>query len=328
MPTFLDFLMNDTGSVDVKQSFDVGGQFVQKLASFKESVVGSFLHNNIDMNQSIAKIATDENLNDNQIQRIVEEANNHVFLAKYAQYSNNIDREVRFPIADPSKIKAIMEGKQTTASSLNDKMEKKASYENDDANEALNAFNSLSYGSTSLALEKEADEKDIFAKEFVRQYNERTADFEKKAAIFNASIYEFAEALVAMDRQFADTQEIFKQACVGSGLKIDKQQAVKIAICEKVASLKEDNVLPQEYNIRLENVDTSIKEKQYSLKNGFFKEASVIAAGKIPEILTESGHRIKGIPDMVKLASAINTSFVATEESSKRLEILKSKIEA
>jgi len=320
MSTFLDFLTHNPGFVDTKSNtFDVGGQFVQKLASYKEKVVNSFLRNNIDMNQTIAKIASDENLNDNQIHRVIEEANNHVFLYKHAQYQSNIDREVHFPIANLQTIKSIMEGKPVTASAVSTSLEKNASFE-DDSSAELNSFNYSPYDMIGLSLEKEVTASEVVARELFNKYSEKKMDLEEKVAKFNASVYDFADALIAVDRLFANTEEIYKHACKESGLKIDKQQVVKIAINEKIASMKEDNALYDSYELRLDNVDTSEHEKQYSLgKKGFLKQAGDGKFKDFPKVETPAGKYLASVEDMVKLASEINNSLAAVESAKESL---------
>lgn len=329
MSTFLDYLTSDPGFVDLKpSSFDVGGQFVRKLASYKESAVNGFLRNNIDMNQTIAKIAQDDNLNDNQIHRVIEEANTQVYLVKHAQCQNNYDREVYFPLADLQKVKDFMNNKQATAASLDSKLEKKASYENSDGDEALNAFNASFYDTTSLALDQEITAEEVVARELFKKHGELKADLSNKIAAFNASVYEFADVMLSLDRHFADTQSIFKHACIKGDLKIDKQQAVKLAISEKVAMLKSNNELFDSYELRLENIDTSIPVKDFSLKGrGFYKNASEDMVGKMPVILTESSRRVRNLEDLVKMAGCINETFNAAEIARRDFETIDSKLQ-
>ena len=60
-------------------------------------VVTTHLEDNIPMNDSIVKIAEENQLNNEQVKRIVEEANNQAYLQKFA---SNEDKYIEFPVAD------------------------------------------------------------------------------------------------------------------------------------------------------------------------------------------------------------------------------------
>lgn len=84
------------------------GDFKSQLEKFTSDITSEHIRNNADLNTSIANVAKKNNLNSDQIQRIIEEVNNSVHLYYYNKQKNNDVRDVRFPIARKNKIDELM----------------------------------------------------------------------------------------------------------------------------------------------------------------------------------------------------------------------------
>jgi len=66
-----------------------------------------YLMKDIPLNDSITKIAERESLNYEQMRRIVEEANNQVYLRKFSSPAVK-DKYIEFPVADAREISATL----------------------------------------------------------------------------------------------------------------------------------------------------------------------------------------------------------------------------
>jgi predicted transcriptional regulator len=73
MSTLLDALKSGDFGVGGKVASELDNSFANKVASYRDAIVNDYLRYNTDLNQSIAKIAQSDNLNDDQIQRVIEE---------------------------------------------------------------------------------------------------------------------------------------------------------------------------------------------------------------------------------------------------------------
>ena len=90
------------------------GDFKTQLEKFTAEITSEHIRTNADLNLLIANAAKKNNLNPDQIQRIIEEANNSVHLYYYNKQKNNDVRDVRFPIARKNKINEILTGEKPT----------------------------------------------------------------------------------------------------------------------------------------------------------------------------------------------------------------------
>ena len=121
---------------------------MKDIAILASKVVSSYLSDNVDMNSTIAKIASDHSLNLEQTKRLVEESNKSCYLEKLAKTGDQI-----FDIADLDKVKK----------NLQDSVEikKEASVKlSIDRNTNLPAYG------VDLGMEKTASEKDPSLEDF------------------------------------------------------------------------------------------------------------------------------------------------------------------
>lgn len=80
---------------------------IDKIVGYARDVASGYISNKEDMNETLAKIAGEEGLNGDQIQRVVETAN--LITYNYLYKRSSEDKNIVFKIADPSIVRDIME---------------------------------------------------------------------------------------------------------------------------------------------------------------------------------------------------------------------------
>lgn len=313
MPTLLEALSE--GFDDITQRPAVG-DFARKLSVYTSSIVDEYMKFNIDLNKLIAKIAKRENLNDDQIQRIIEEVNNQVYLIKYNQMKNFPEREVVFDLASREAVKKEINGTASkdpttpehTASHDEDcGMEKKASWD-DDSGDSLNAFNYSSYEFRRMAPDAERTKESINFQKIAQDIILIEESIEKCASNIAQDSYTIADAMVQYSMRGLDCQEVFDDLCKSAQCSIKDQTLIKTALDQRVNSLIEDRKLPSNYELKLEFVNTEKVANQYSLNElSFMKEASFATKSNqaVPVVVTDTG-TIRDINDLVSKIHSIS----------------------
>jgi hypothetical protein len=313
MPSLLEALSGGFDTVGAKNVEN--GEFAKKLDSYKNSIVSEYMKFNIDLNKLIAKVAQKENLNDDQIQRIVEEVNNQVYLIKYNQMKHRTDREVVFDLASLAKIKEEISGVSTTvvlpggtervaAIGTNKMMEKVASWEEDSQGDSINMFNSGVDFSSSLSPEAEKSMAEIKAEKVAKEIIDINEEL-NEAVMKTASLaYNVADCLVQYSKHGIDPGFVFEDICKIADCSTKSQALIKSAVERKVETMKEARLLPEDYSVNLEYVNTKEKN-QYSLgEYSFSKEAEFSGQSNqpLPIVVTDK----KAIKNINQLVKAIN----------------------
>lgn len=83
---------------------------IDRVIHLSKGVATDYLVHGVDMNQSIAKVASESGLNGDQIQRVVETSNHIVYQYLYKKATD--DKNVVFPLADAEKV-AMERGNET-----------------------------------------------------------------------------------------------------------------------------------------------------------------------------------------------------------------------
>ena len=202
------------------------GSFARRVDGWKKDILEAYYSHGISLNTSIANIAQNNALNNEQISRIIEEVNSEVYLNEYSKKKRENVRDVEFEIADLQKIKdnlgsddvANVEDKVDTSDS---KMKKTASVNEDNLfltgkyheDEKVTSFNKTSYELADLSPESKVEAKDIVIKKLAnileKEYNELEMT---KLAYFN-ELGDFVSALIEYNKLGLDPQEVFKTAC-------------------------------------------------------------------------------------------------------------------
>jgi len=277
------------------------GDFAEKLAVYKDIAVNDFKKFNIDLNQSIAKIAKENNLNDDQIQRIVEEANTQVYLLKYAEMRRFPQREVVFPIAKVASVKDIV---VNGVKKNEEVIEKKASWAGEGLEDSLNFLNYTSHETMGMAPDKNRTMKDILAYKLAHEINAAEETLDEKKAAFTSNIHTIADAMVRYDRANVDTQGIFEVICKEASIHKSDQSIIKTAVEQKVGRMKEYRLVPANYELTIELVDIEKQADDFSMgKYSLVKKASATQSNSgMPIVVTDNGTVIRQVSDLISMA--------------------------
>jgi len=253
-----------------------------------------YINNNVPLNDSIAKLAENNALNREQINRVTESANTSTYLSLF-KASN--DKYVEFPVADSEKIASIINSEVEDIDTLSDydippdtqlqdmeifpisegadTHEKNASVSD---TELLNAIHRMKYAD-KLITEKLGEYKYSFEEEAFKLYN-----FVKQAVLSGES---FGHIKTAMLRHLPGniTEKIVND--FEDRLKnTDRIFNLDTSVNEKVAemSLNEDSPILKQFN-KVYNITTEYE-------NWLEKQASLLAK---KSLLNKAGKWAKGL---------------------------------
>ena len=271
----------------------IEGNFKQNLERNARRVSDDFTRYGKDMNASIAKIASENKYNDDQIQRLVEESNNLTYLAKYAGLKNQTERDVVFETASLDKVKEI----------IGEPISKTAS-----ENFHVDAFSSYTpYKTGAIECFGAEDElKNALAEKIASDISEVTEQYNDASDKFDAQIYKVADMLIRYDRVGGvDIDSCFNTICKDAKLKAPMQAIIQKVANQIIEDEKFVNRINSDYELKLPHVDIYEKDKDFSL--GDFtcmkKEASYFPVMQIGEDV------VRSVADMVKIASEIKPLF-------------------
>ena len=318
----------------------LGSDFGKRVETMRDSVVNNYLRFKTDLNKSIAQIAENENLNDDQIHRIIEEVNNQVYLIKYKEMRNSPDREVQFDIASLPKIKEfIRNGEAHKPSDVNalhsekesgtlcGSFEKKASFENMEGGDSLNFLNYCSYDVGSLNSEIPFDIKNDLVRKVTDKLacleNERDCLVEKIASDY----YTIAEALIKYDRANIDVNETYSVLCREASLRGSEQNYIRDAITQKVAQMKEYRLIENDYELNLEFVDLEKTANEFSLgQYSLLKKADETQSNQNVPVVAVDNKTIRSVNDLINIADDISANKQKLETNKQEIKHINSVI--
>lgn len=181
------------------------GDFKSQLEKFAADITSEHIRRNADLNALIANVARKDNLNPDQIQRIIEEVNNSVHLYYYNKQKNNDVRDVRFPIARKSKIDELL----SRPAPKKDEMRKLSFYTGEDAE-----FEKVASAETDLGFAKVTES--ISPIKIRDRYSEQQA-FNLKLAIEEANEKLEKEAISLKDGMSKIASVLIKNELVRKG---------------------------------------------------------------------------------------------------------------
>lgn len=310
MATLLEALSD--GSFDMQNKRDLSSGFARELTSYRDKVVNDYVKHKIDLNKSIANLAKLKNFNDDQIQRVIEEVNNQVYLIEYSKLKEQPERNVNFDIAMLPKIKGIMDGSykgsennnngvnlQKTASECGS-FEKIASDESQ--GDLRNLFNSYNVHSCSLRFETREDESKIHLQKIARSIVSEYDRIEKIAKEMDNGLNSLGMAMIKYTQLGLNTNQIFNQMGKEASLSNNDMELIKIATESRLENLKETTPIPQEFKVEL-NIE---KEAEEDFSLGKFSMVKTASASNrcVPSIIVDK-IAIRGIDELVKLASDV-----------------------
>jgi LysM repeat protein len=298
-----------TNFVDTAES----GDFTQKLNQWVRKVVNDVTKYKVDVNKDIAIIAQQNNLNNDQIQRIIEEVNTQIYLIEYNKQRNNVERDVDFQIADLQKIKdaagndikanreAVRDAK--TEGEKAD-MPKKASLEND--GDPLNFLNYTAYETCGLAEDKKITERELIQRGLEQKLASEDDEYAKECERLAIDVDSVAEALIKYARLSLDHQEIFSTMCKEANLSKSAQILIKSSVADRLTCMKENREIADKFACDIELVDGMVKEAKLSLgKHSLIKEASDTSSNKSLPTVPTNRKLIKSYKDLISLAQNI-----------------------
>ena len=281
------------------------GDFKRNLDGFAASVAEGFLRMGKDMDESIAKIAEVNNLNDDQIQRVIEESNNKVYLSKYAQMKNENERDVKFTVAKMDNIKSKMLGNQDMI---------KSASENKERIDSFNCYNP--YRTGSMGYEAEPDLAKMIAEKLAGDLSVANSNAKKAEKKLDSQIFKIAEMLIRYDRAGADIQDNYKTICKEAGLMAPEQKVLSMAINELIEQEKLAGTVNNNYELKLDYVDLTESEPDYSI--GLFSHINK-QAGYFP-VMQIGDTVVKSVSDMVKMAQEIKPLIQDVDETKRFLK--------
>ena len=310
MATLLEALSD--GSFDMQNKRDLSSGFARELTSYRDKVVNDYVKHNMDLNKSIANLAKSKNFNDDQIQRVIEEVNNQVYLIKYSKLKEQPERNVTFDIAMLPKIKSIMDGsykepENNNGSSLQKTASECGSFEKIASDETQgdmrNLFNSYNVHSCSLRFEVGEDESKIYLQKIAKNIVEEDVRLEKIAKEMDNGLNSLGMAMIKYTQLGLDANSIFNQMGKEAGLSDRDMELVKIATETRLENLKQTTPMPEGFKVNL-NIE-KVADEDFSL--GKFSMVKTASASNryVPTIIVDRVS-IKGMNELIKLASDVS----------------------
>ena len=335
MATLLEALSN--GTYDLQNKRDLSGDFAKKLIDYRNAVVSDFLKFNINLNKAIAKIAKKENLNDDQIQRIVEEVNNQVYLIKYDKTRGSNEREVEFDIASVEGVKKELKGDSNSSKGTNnenaedknisksafekerlDTFEKVASVTETKSSELFTGLFSHKFGDLSSNLSLSKDE---YALQKIAQLtNEKEKELNKIMADVSYKTSELADVFINLEKLGSDAGEVLGALVKKADLNLNEVNMIKDCINNKITLEKTAGCIPQSFKVNFGNVSLK-EESRFNLgKYSLEKKASINCS--IPGMVLSSKRSVSSFDEILKLAQEFKQDIENLEKSNEEyLEI-------
>lgn len=318
MATLLDALSD--GSYDLQNKRDLSGDFSKKLLNYRNLVISEFLKYNIDLSKAISQIAKRENLNEDQIQRIVEEVNNQVYLIKYDKLKNQPEREVEFDLASADKIKRIMKGETVHSNSepieesKEEKVLAKSAFEQNkiesiekvasaEKYDLFNGMLSYNYGDLSVNTRQTRDE--FMMTKIASLVKDKENELNKIARSLKNTANELGETFVNLEKLGSNVSEVMSSIIKSAGLNDKEVELIKEATADKINLLVERRHLPENFVVDFTNVSLEKKASEVFTLGKFSlnKTASVACDTTIPKICLSTNKSVRSIDDIVKLAN-------------------------
>lgn len=316
VPTMLEMLEDGKEySQGASVSAKGGAGFTTSLTQWTTKVVSDFLRYRTDLNMAIAKIAQANNLNNEQIQRIIEEVNTQVYLTEYNRQRSSFNRAVEFEVASLQKIKDLM-GNDTKANTETPvdpatkwekpRMAKKASVEPTSGGDKLNFFNYTSHEMSNLSEDKKMSKRTLIEREVTEKLAAAQESYDRSVRNFTTDVYCLADAFVQLERKGGSTQATFEIMCKEAALTKKQQLMVKEAVEQRAAQLKARRELPEMFSCELQLVEGQAKVAKLSLgEHSLIKTASPLSSNKLlPTIITDKAV-FRDIASFIKVASSI-----------------------
>lgn len=286
MPTMFEALTQmGANSVDPVKVSQINSQFTRDLPSIVQKVASDYLNSNISLNTSIAKVATERNLNEEQTQRVIAEANNQVYMTKFASMKNLNDRRVDFELASKQGVYNAQHPET---------LEKKASVNSMDFDDY-----SGKYRYDNLTPAKSVDYTKIAAKKIATELDTLDAGIKKQASVVADDLMNSAYALLRFEAIVpGSAQNAFNEMCKTAGVSSELQLLYKRAMEEKAGIMKKAHSIPDNTKTELKLCDIFEKTASFSLGKFSLQEKKEA----YPSVKTDTGVIIDGVTGLCKIA--------------------------
>lgn len=304
MATLAETLINDAADLGKVNTLHQDSPFVRELPGMIQKVASDYMKHGIDLNESIYKVAQEKSLTEDQVQRLVEESNNQVYMAKYAALKGNRNREVQFKLADGKEIKARLKGEH--------KMEKKASVKEYDAA----VFQSGTFMKcASFAPEKKSSIEKIIANKAVTAMNDMRNSIEKCASEIGEGLTTIAQSLILQESLNKNGQDVFNDICKKASWDDSCMNLCLSAIENSLSYMKAAHEVSGALDVNLQKYQ---KTASYDMgKYSFNKEASYT---KFSPVVTPDGVSIQNLDSLAKIACEVKDKMTEMSKTQSKLK--------
>lgn len=317
MPNLIDALLSLNGNQELEDNMN--SPFLRSRNNWVKEASEGYTKYNTSPNVTISKIASANNLNSEQIQRLVEETNVDIYLNKYATTRGQKVRRVDFELADARKIQPKGECEKTALSTYGGStmiLEKVASESETNIGSTYDAFSD----SRETYAPIWGDINKVAATAIKKRIETKISDSAKEKLSAVHSIIEkvanVANALIYNERASAGAQELLEK--LASDPEVNYDINVVTAIINKTASMVADmkhfGRLPSNFDVVLtapikkkasKNLGIHSMQKQESIEKT--AEEYVVSAKSLPDRVSYE--------KLVALARQLKTEIDANEGS-------------
>lgn len=280
MSTLQEELIRDFGDGFNKRAEEMlNSSFLRNKDSWIKAAVEGYTRFSSNPNDTLSKIASDNQLNEEQVKRLVEETNVGIYLAKYAMTKGRQIRNVEFPLADTDKIKQLL-GMSREASSevaINQETEKEGAVRMTKSASAETMNFSVSEKTTGdcftssapcdpILWEQNVPEKVaavMLKNKIVSKLTEEKLAQEKRESNFVRNVSVLSNAIIHNERAGQSGQDLLERVSFDAGLSPTEQLPIIKYANMAMTWLKEARRLPQNFDLNL--VPSEKKPEAFSL---------------------------------------------------------------
>lgn len=304
MATLAETLINDAADLGKVNTLHQDSPFVRELPGMIQKVASDYMKHSVELNDSIYKIAKEKSLTDEQVQRLVEESNNQVYMAKYASLKGSRNREVQFNLADGKEIKARLRGES--------KMEKKASA---DTNDTAVFQGGTFMKCASFAPEKKSSIGKIVARKAVAIMDDLNSSITKCASEIAEGFSTIAQSIILQEHFHKNGQDIFNNICKKAAWDDSCMNLCISAVENSERYMKSSHEINSDMDVSLAKYQ---KTASYDMgRHSFNKEASFV---EFSPIITPDGVSISNLDSLVKIACEVKDKMAEMSKTQSKLK--------
>ena len=286
------------------------GDSASRFSKWADETMDKYYNFGININESISKIATSNNLTDEQISRIIEETNQEVYLTEYNKVKSQNERDVQFKIASLSEIRSRMDNcpkDQEVAVKMascfsSEEFIKEASEKIEDTSFLTKG----NFGTTALTVEKPVELKQILVEKIAETVDSMNREIQIEAEEFVQEISEFGEALLKYAQYGYDMQDMFSNICMSGEIRKSAQIPIIKTITKRAEQMLEEKTFPSNIDYKLSMVDTLEKVAEVSLGKHSLNSKNE-PKDILPSVLVSDKKIISNVKELINMASQIQS---------------------